>query len=176
MLTQVLTFPVLLFEFVWSIFYPLCSGLDQGESEIAVIGMIEFGGITSAFGCYLYSTKKVDNTGYSSLISNAHNLKKSILITMDCCNRRLLLLLEDDGLTVDNIILVSCHPEQKFHKKIISHSFKVYWLGGTVCYFDKLQVPRNDSCIIVFHRHPDWKGILQCSFCIVQNTLWILII
>ena len=33
-------------------------------------------------GCYLYSARKVDNTGYSSLISNAHNLKNYILITM----------------------------------------------------------------------------------------------
>ena len=47
----------------------------------------------------------MDNTGYSSLISNAQKLKKYILITMDYCNRRLLLPLEDDGLTVDDIIL-----------------------------------------------------------------------
>ena len=58
-------------------------------------------------GCYLYSARKVDNAGYSSLISNAHKLKKYILITMDCCNRRLLLPLEDDGLTGDDIILVT---------------------------------------------------------------------
>ena len=61
--------------------------------------------LLAPLGCYLYSAKKVDNTGYSSLISDAYKLKKYILITMDCCNRRLLLLLEDDGLTVDNIIL-----------------------------------------------------------------------
>ena len=48
----------------------------------------------------------MDNTGYSSLISNAHKLKKYISITMNCCNRRLLLPLEDDGLTGDKIILV----------------------------------------------------------------------
>ena len=58
-------------------------------------------------GCYLYSSRKVDNKGYSSLISNAHKLKKYILITMDCCNRRLLLPLEDDGLTGEDIILVT---------------------------------------------------------------------
>ena len=40
------------------------------------------------------------------MISNAHKLKKYILITMNCCNRQLLLPLEDDGLMVDNIILV----------------------------------------------------------------------
>ena len=34
-------------------------------------------------GCYLYSARKVDNTGYSSLISNAHNLKNYILIIMN---------------------------------------------------------------------------------------------
>ena len=34
-------------------------------------------------GCYLYSARKVDNTGYSSLISNAHNLKNYILVTMN---------------------------------------------------------------------------------------------
>ena len=96
----------MLVEFVWSIFYPLCSGLDQGELEITVIGIIDFCGVTSAFECYLYSTRKVENTGYSSLISNAHKLKKYILITMDCCNRRLLLPLEDDGLTWDDIILI----------------------------------------------------------------------
>ena len=44
---------------------------------------MDFGGVTSAFGCYLYSARKVDNTGYSSLISNAHNLKNYILITMN---------------------------------------------------------------------------------------------
>ena len=33
--------------------------------------------------CYLYSARKVDNTGYSSLISNAHNLKNYILVTMN---------------------------------------------------------------------------------------------
>ena len=32
-------------------------------------------------GCYLYNDRKVDNTGYSSLISNAHNLKNYILNT-----------------------------------------------------------------------------------------------
>ena len=32
-------------------------------------------------------------------------MKNYILITMNCCNRRLLFLLEDDGLTVDDIIL-----------------------------------------------------------------------
>ena len=74
--------------------------------EITVIGIIDFGVVTSAFWCYLYSTRKVDNTGYSSLISNAHKLKKYILITMNCCNRRLLLPLEDNGLTGDDIILV----------------------------------------------------------------------
>ena len=42
-------------------------------------------------GCYLYSARKVDNTGYSSLISNAHKLKKYILINMNGCNRQLLL-------------------------------------------------------------------------------------
>ena len=31
--------------------------------EIKVIGIIDLGGVTSAFGCYLYSTRKVDNTG-----------------------------------------------------------------------------------------------------------------
>ena len=61
----------------------MCSGLDQGELEIIVIGIIDFGGVTSAFGCYLYSARKVDNTGYSSLISNAHNLKNCILVTMN---------------------------------------------------------------------------------------------
>ena len=80
-------------------------GLDQGELEITVIGIIDFGGVTSTFGCDLHITSKVDNTGYSYLISNAHKLKKYILITMHCCNRQLLLLLEDDGLTVDDIIL-----------------------------------------------------------------------
>ena len=34
-------------------------------------------------------------------------LKKYILISMHCCNRRLLLPLEDDGLTVDDIIIAS---------------------------------------------------------------------
>ena len=48
----------------------------------------------------------MENTGYSSLISNAHKLKKYKLINMNCCNRRLLLPLEDDGLTGDDIILV----------------------------------------------------------------------
>ena len=43
-------------------------------------------------GCYLYSARKVDNTGYSSLISNAHKLKKYVLITInvvigDYCSR-----------------------------------------------------------------------------------------
>ena len=75
--------------------------------EITVIVIIDFGGVTSTFGCYLYSARKVGNTGYSSLISNYHKLKKYILITMNCCNRRLLLLLEDDGLMVDDIILPS---------------------------------------------------------------------
>ena len=96
----------MLFEFVWSNFYPLCSGLDQGELEITVIGIIDYGGVTSSFGCYLYSASKVDNTGYISLISNAHKLKKYILITMNCCNRRLLLPLEGDGLMGDDIILL----------------------------------------------------------------------
>ena len=73
--------------------------------EITVIGIIDFGGVTSYFGCYLYSARKLDNTGYSSLISNAHKLKKYILITMNFCNRRLFLPLEDDGLTGDDIIL-----------------------------------------------------------------------
>ena len=73
--------------------------------EFTVIGIIDFGGVTSAFGCYLYSARKVDNTGYSSLKSNAHKLKKYILITMNCCNRQLLPPLEDYGLTVENIIL-----------------------------------------------------------------------
>ena len=31
--------------------------------EITVIGIIDLGGVTSAFGCYLYSTRKVDSTG-----------------------------------------------------------------------------------------------------------------
>ena len=31
--------------------------------EITVIGIIKLGGVTSAFECYLYSTRKVDNTG-----------------------------------------------------------------------------------------------------------------
>ena len=31
--------------------------------EITVIGIIDLGGVTSAFGCYLYSTMKVDNIG-----------------------------------------------------------------------------------------------------------------
>ena len=44
-------------------FYPLCSGLDQGGLEITVIVIIDLGGVASAFGCYLYSTRKVDNTG-----------------------------------------------------------------------------------------------------------------
>ena len=79
--------------------------MDKGELEIIVIGVVDFGRVTSAFGCYLYSTKKVDHTGYISLISNAHKLKKYILITMDCCNRLLLLPLEDDVLTGDDIIL-----------------------------------------------------------------------
>ena len=74
--------------------------------EITVIGIIDFGGVTSDFGCYLYSARKVDNTGYSSLISYAHKLKKYIWITMNCCNRRLLLPLEEDDLMGDNIILV----------------------------------------------------------------------
>ena len=74
--------------------------------EITLIGIIDYGGVTSAFGCYLYSAMKVDNTGYSSLISNAHKLKKYILITMNCCKKRLLLPLEDDSLTGDDIILV----------------------------------------------------------------------
>ena len=39
------------------------------------------------------------------MISNAHELKKYILITMNYFNRRLLLPLEDDGLMVDDIIL-----------------------------------------------------------------------
>ena len=77
------------------------------QLEIRVIGIIDSGVVTSAFGCYLYSARKVDNTGYSYLISKAHKLKKYILITMNCCNRRLLLPLEDDGLTGDDIILVS---------------------------------------------------------------------
>ena len=34
-------------------------------------------------GCYLYSARKVDNTGYSSLISNSHHLKNYILVTMN---------------------------------------------------------------------------------------------
>ena len=34
-------------------------------------------------GCYLYSARKVDNTGYSYMIINAHNLKNYILITMN---------------------------------------------------------------------------------------------
>ena len=34
-------------------------------------------------GCYLYSARKVDNTGYSYLISYAHNLKNYILIAMN---------------------------------------------------------------------------------------------
>ena len=76
------------------------------ELEITVIGIIDFGGVTSAIGCYLYSTRKFDNTGYSSLMSSAHKLKKYIWITMDCCNRRLFLPLEDDGLTGGGIILV----------------------------------------------------------------------
>ena len=88
-------------------FYPLCSGLDQGELEITFDGIIDFGGVTSAFVCYLYSSRKVDNTGYSSLISNDHKLNKNILITMNCCNTQLLLTLEDDGLTGDDIILRS---------------------------------------------------------------------
>ena len=86
-------------------------GLDQGELEITVIGIIDFGGVTSAFGCYLYSTRKVDNTGYSALISNAHKLKKYILITMNYCNRKLLLPLEYNGLTVDDIILTHLIPD-----------------------------------------------------------------
>ena len=73
--------------------------------EITVIGIIDFGGVTSSFGFYLYSARKVDNTGYSYLISNAYKLKKYILITMNCCNRQLLLPLEGDGLTGDDIIL-----------------------------------------------------------------------
>ena len=79
--------------------------------EITVIVIIDFGVVTSAFGCYLYCARKVDNTGYSSLIINAHKLKKYILITMNCCNRRLLLPLEDDGLTEDDIILVVSRPK-----------------------------------------------------------------
>ena len=82
-------------------------GLDQGELEITVIGIIDFGGVTNDFWCYLYTARKVDNTGYSSLISNAHKLNKYILITMNCCNRRLFPPLEDDGLTGDDIILYS---------------------------------------------------------------------
>ena len=31
--------------------------------EITVIEIIDFGGVTSAFVCYLYSTRKVDNIG-----------------------------------------------------------------------------------------------------------------
>ena len=58
-------------------------GLDKGELEIIVIGVVDFGRVTSAFGCYLYSARKVDNTGYSSLISNAHNLNNYILIIMN---------------------------------------------------------------------------------------------
>ena len=49
---------------------------------------------------------KCTYTDLGSLISNAHKLKKYILITMNYCNRRLFLPLEDDGLMVDNIILV----------------------------------------------------------------------
>ena len=83
--------------------------IDSTETtklEITVIGIIDFGGVTSAFQCYLYSARKVDNTGYSSLISNAYKLNKYIVITMNCCNRRLLLPLEDDGLTGEDISLV----------------------------------------------------------------------
>ena len=56
-------------------------------------------------GCYLYSARKVDNTGYSSLISNAHNFEELYIDRYECCNRCLLLPLEDDGLTGDDIIL-----------------------------------------------------------------------
>ena len=82
--------------------------------EITVIGIIDFGGVTSSFGCCLYSARKVGITGYSSLISNAHKLKKCILITMNCCNRQLLLPLEGNGLTGDDIIL---------RKRALDHSF-----------------------------------------------------
>ena len=51
----------------------------------------------------------MDNTGYSSLISNPHKLKKYILITMNFCNRRLFLPLEGDGLTGEDIILRGVH-------------------------------------------------------------------
>ena len=64
-------------------FLSIMFGLDQGELEITVIGIMDFGGVTSTFGCYLYSTRKVENTDYSSLISNAHHLKNYILITMN---------------------------------------------------------------------------------------------
>ena len=109
-------------SFLWSNFYPLCSGLDQGELEITFIVIIDFGEVTSAFGCYLYITSKVDNTGYSSMIINAHKLNKYILITMNCCNGRLLLLLEDDGLTVDDIIP---HISFQVHQKIRINTLKL---------------------------------------------------
>ena len=52
-------------------------------------------------GCIYIVLGKCTYTGYGSLISNAHKLKNYILITMNYCNRQLLLPLEDYGLTVD---------------------------------------------------------------------------
>ena len=42
---------------------------------------------------------------------------------MNCCNRQLLLPLEDDGLTVDNIILVHTMSNLKFYKVIVDVMF-----------------------------------------------------
>ena len=98
--------------------------------EITVIGIIDFGGVTSAFECYLYSARKVDNTGYSSLISNAHKLKKYILITMNCCKKQLLLPLEGDGLTGDDIILLFSPILTHNAAMRLHHQSHIYNRGG----------------------------------------------
>ena len=59
------------------------------------------------------------------MISNAHKLKKYILITMNYCNRRILLPLEDDGLTVDgNILVYQTHILVGYTTKDRNHKFR----------------------------------------------------
>ena len=82
---------------------------------------------------------KCTYTSYGSLISNYHKLKKYILITMNYCNIKVLLPLEDDGLTVDNIILV-----------YFTHSLIGYTMKERNCKFR----PCHGKLLIEFFRRP----------------------
>ena len=87
-------------------------------------------------------------------------VKKYILITMNCCNRRLLLPLEDDGITGDDIILV-----YQTHS-LIGYTMKEEIGGGEVTSFSSYRC----SCLVVWPIEPV-RDISQGQWTCAGGTL-----